>query len=44
MRRHHVPYRVPEIAEALVRALNADDEHEAKRLMLIERTGSLSLI
>ena len=42
--RKHVPYRVPEIAEALIRALNSDDEHEAKRLFIIESTRTHSLI
>jgi hypothetical protein len=43
-RKRHVPYAVPEIAAALVAALNANDEHEAKRLFMIERTGAWSLI
>lgn len=43
-RKRHVPYRVPEIAEALVKALDKDDEHEVKRLFLIHSTGTLSLI
>lgn len=44
MRRRHVPYPVPGIAKALVEALNRDDEHEAKRLFQVERTGSWTLI
>lgn len=44
LRRRHVPYRVPELAEEMVKALNNDDEHEGKRLLLIWRTGALSLI
>lgn len=43
-RREHVPYCVPELAQAMVDALNCDDEHEAKRLLLIYRTGALSLV
>ena len=43
-RKRHVPYRVPEIAAAMVQALNADDEYEAKRLLYIWRVGALSLI
>lgn len=43
-KKRHVPYAVPEIARAMVEALNNDDEHEAKRLMGINRTGSMSLI
>lgn len=38
------PYIVPEISRALVNALNNNDEAEAKRLLLIRRTGSVSLI
>lgn len=43
-KRSHQPYRVPTIAAAIVEALNRDDEHEAKRLFLLWRTGALSLI
>ena len=43
-RRKHVPYSVPELARAMVDALNNDDEHDGKRLLLIWRTGALSLI
>lgn len=43
-RRTHVPYHVPEIARAMVVALNRDDEHEGKRLLLIWRAGAMSLI
>ena len=42
-RKRHVPYRVPELAQAMVAALNADDESEAKRLLLLYRTGAHSL-
>jgi hypothetical protein len=38
------PYHVPELARAMVDALNRDDEHESKRLLVIYRTGALSLI
>ena len=38
------PYRVPELAAAMVQALNQDDETEGKRLLLIYRTGAVSLI
>ena len=43
-RKRHVPYSVPEIATALVAALSADDELEAKRLFEVERTGLWSLL
>ena len=43
-RKTHVQYRVPELAAAMVQALNQDDETEGKRLLLIYRTGALSLI
>jgi hypothetical protein len=43
-RRRHVPYSVPPLAQAMVRALDRDDEHEGKRLLLLYRTGALSLI
>ena len=43
-RRRHVPYHVPPLAKAMVDALNRDDEHECKRLMLLYRTGAVSLI
>ena len=42
-RKRHVPYRVPELARAMVEALNCEDELEGKRLLLIYRTGALSL-
>lgn len=38
------PYRIPDLAEAMRQALNIDDESEGKRLLLIHRTGALSLI
>lgn len=43
-RRKHRPYSVPEIAEALIKALDKNDEHEVKRLFIIYDTGALSLI
>jgi len=43
-RKNHVSYRVPELAQAMVKSLDEDDEHEGKRLLLIYRTGALSLI
>ena len=43
-RKTHVPYHVPELAQAMVAALNADDEEEGKRLLVIYRTGALSLV
>ena len=43
-RRNHVPYSIPEIATALIAALDADDEYEAKRLFIVEATGALTLI
>lgn len=43
-KKRHVPYRVPEIAEALIKALDKNDEHEVKRLFHIYHTGALSLI
>ncbi len=44
MRKRHVPYNTPEICQALAKALDEDDEHEAKRLFLVESAGSWSLI
>lgn len=43
-RKRHVAYSVPELAKAMVDALNRDDETEGKRLLLLWRTGALSLI
>jgi len=47
-RKRHTPYSVPEIAEALVKALGIHDErereHECKRLFEIERSGAWSFI
>jgi hypothetical protein len=43
-RKRHIAYSVPEIAAALVAALRANDEHEAKRLFEIERLGAWSMI
>ena len=43
-RRKHVPYCVPELAQAMVAALDSDDEQEGKRLLLLYRTGAVSLV
>lgn len=43
-KKRHVAYPVPELARAMVDALNIDDETEGKRLLVIYRTGSLSLV
>ena len=43
-RKRHVPYSVPPVAAALVAALGADDEYEAKRIFIIESTGAHSLL
>lgn len=43
-RKKYVPYHVPEIARALINALNADDDEEIKRLFMIERLGTWTLI
>lgn len=40
----HKPYRISDLGEAMVTALNRDDEMEAKRLLLLWRTGSHSLV
>lgn len=40
----HVPYHVPELARAMTDALKDDDEVEGKRLLLLYRTGALSLV
>ena len=42
-RKRHVPYSVPYLAQEMVKALNQDNEAEGKRLLLIYRTGALSL-
>ena len=42
-RKRHVPYRVPELAEAMVAALDSEDEREGKRLLLVYRNGAYSL-
>lgn len=39
----HKPYRISEISEAMLKALNEDDEIEGKRLLLLWRTGAVSL-
>ena len=44
LRKRHVPYRVPELSEALIQALNANNEHEVKRLFLVADLGAWSLI
>lgn len=44
LRKTHVQYSIPAPAQALIKALNDDDEHEAKRIMLCVRDGALSLI
>jgi len=44
IRKRHVPYSTPALAEALVSALDKDDEHEAKRLFLLHDLGATSLI
>lgn len=38
------PYCVPELARAMVESLNRDDEQDGKRLLLLYRTGALSLV
>jgi len=43
-RKRHVPYSIPEIATAMVAALNSDNEHEAKRLFQVEAVGAWTLI
>jgi len=43
-RRRHAPYSVPPLAKAMVDALDRDDEYEGKRLLLLYRTGAISLI
>jgi hypothetical protein len=43
-RKRHVPYAVPVLARAMVGALDADDECEGKRLLLLYRTGAESLV
>lgn len=43
-RKKHVPYVVPDLARAMVESLNRDDEHEGKRLLLLYRTGAISLV
>lgn len=42
--KRYVPYTMPEIAVAMTECLNRDDEHEAKRLLLIYRLGCVSLL
>lgn len=37
-------YVIPEMAEAMLNALNKDDEEEGKRLLLLNRIGAESLI
>lgn len=40
----HKPYRISDLAEAMVKCLNRDDEEEGKRLLLLWRTGATSLV
>jgi len=40
----HIPYRISDLAEAMLKALNRDDEEESKRLLLLWRTGARSLV
>lgn len=42
--KRYVPYTMPEIAIAMTECLNRDDEHEAKRLLLLHRRGCVSLL
>lgn len=42
-RKRHTPYSVPDLAAAMVRAMDADDADEGKRLLLLYRTGAHSL-
>lgn len=42
--KRYVPYAMPEIATAMTECLNRDDEHEAKRLLLLYRCGAVSLL
>lgn len=43
-RKTHRPYCVPDLAAAMVAALDENDETEGKRLLVIYRTGALSLV
>lgn len=43
-RRKHVPYRVPEWCESLLKAVETEHEVEAKRIMLCVREGCFSLV
>ena len=35
LRRRHVPYSVPDVAQDLIDCLNTDDEERAKAIMLV---------
>lgn len=41
--RRHKPYSAPDLARAMMRSLDTDDEAEGKRLLLLHRTGAASL-
>lgn len=43
-KRRHVPYAVPDWCAPLLRAVEADDETETKRLMYVVRAGCLTLV
>jgi hypothetical protein len=43
-RARHVPYSLPEIATALIKCMNGDDEVEAKRLFVVNSLGTWSLV
>ena len=43
IRPKHVPYRVPEWCESLLKAVETEHEAEAKRIMYCVRQGYLSL-
>jgi hypothetical protein len=43
LRRKHMPYSVPDLARAMIAALDNNDEYEGKRLLLIWRTNAFSL-
>lgn len=44
IRPKHVPYRVPEWCESLLKAVETEHEAEAKRIMYCVRQGYLSLV
>ena len=43
-RKQHVPYHVPEWAGPLLDAVERDDEHETKRIMLVVRAGAFIMV